>query len=909
MKKRVVVGAGAVCVIAVVAAIVVLRGRHHAAPEDSSRAKPIAPPTFAAHKDDDSHGPKGAAPKWSFDADPEGPLRLEGQVIDDKGAGVGGAEVWLASSPPRQAKTEADGSFVFDKLVGRTYSVSARSGDRVGGPRSYKLTEHSEPLVLQLVRGATADVHVIDEHQVAVVGADVKASEANATAVKTNDHGDAHLTGITPGWVEVEANAPGYARSTKFATLGSTGASGHIELTLRRGAAISGRVVDEAGKPLAKVFVSVEGGAGAWGLRNEQADSQTTDDKGKFSFSAVAPGRVTLTASDNEHAPTPSTPITVAADHPVSDVTITMKAGGAVAGVVVDNAGNPAPFATLRLAGKAVGSRTWRQTTTDRAGKFEVRGLSRIKLQARAESDTAATPITDIDLSGKAEARDLRLVLSIEGTIRGTVVDDAGQAVAEAQVNAFPDLLSGESPEALSIAGMSSATTDGGGGFAIHGLPTGSYRLWADRVGHSRMQAWGAQGATAKTGDDNVRIVLPGTGSLIGKLALATGSPPKSAFVQLGNEASTPASPSDGTFRLDNVTAGPYTMRIYGPEFSELDRHDIKVEVGKVTDLGSILLVRGRQLTGTVIDPSGNPAVGATVKVGQMLFTSAAVTDSASAFEDMQGIRTTTTDQNGQFSIPGVPEVATVVQAYLGNVGCSLAQPVPAGTDDPPPVSIQLRGFATITGKVTMQGQPQANVAISDALQNGGAQATFVRTAADGTFTLTQTPEGTHVISAMLPGLMSMKSTSQTVTVAAGQTATVLIDIPVGTVTLTVNVAPLPNNEVDAAQVFLLQGTVAIATAKELLDGFFQGSLQGMKIWFGVGKPMPTFDQLVPGNDTVCAIPITGNITDPVFQQQLQANMQGLKVYCSPVVVAAAPTAQSTAVQLPAMLPLPPPKS
>jgi hypothetical protein len=275
----------------------------------------------------------------------------------------------------------------------------------------------------------------------------------------------------------------------------------------------------------------------------------------------------------------------------------------------------------------------------------------------------------------------------------------------------------------------------------------------------------------------------------------------------------------------------------------------------------------------------------------------------------MQGIRTATTDQNGQFAIPGVPEVATVVQAYQASLGCSIAQPVPAGTDDPPPVTIQLRGFATITGKVTMQGQPQANVAISDALQNGGAQASFARTASDGTFTLSQTPEGTHIISAMLPGLMSVKSTSQTVTVAAGQTATVLIDIPVGNVSLTVNVTPLPNNEVDAAQVFLLQGTATLATSKELLDGFFQGSLQGMKFWFGVGKPMPLFDQLVAGNYTVCAIPVTGNITDPVFQQQLQANMQNLKVYCSPVVLTAAPATQSATIALPAMQPLPPPKS
>jgi hypothetical protein len=580
-----------------------------------------------------------------------------------------------------------------------------------------------------------------------------------------------------------------------------------------------------------------------------------------------------------------------------------------LAGAVVDSAGKPAAFASVRVAGKGMTTRIWRQTTTDRAGKFEVRGLARAKLQARAESDTDASPITEVDLTAKPEARDLKLVLDISGTIRGVVVDDAGQAVAEAQVNAFPDLLSGESPEALSIAGMSSATTDGGGGFAIHGLPTGSYRLWAERNGHSRMQAWGTEGASAKTGDDHVRIVLPGTGSLIGKLTLTSGAAPKAAFVQLGNEAATPANGTDGTFRLDDVTAGPYTLRVYGPEFSELVRHDIKVDVGKTNDLGSIVLVRGRQLVGTVVDPSGHPAPGATVKVGEMLFTADQVGDSGQAFEDMQGIRTGVTDQNGQFSIPGVPTVPTTVMAQQPNLGRSLPAPLPAGTDDPPPMTIALRGFGTITGKVTMQSQPQANVAISDAMQGGGAQATFARTAADGSFTLTQTPEGTHIISAVVPGMMSMKSTSQTVNVVAGQTATVLIDIPVGTITLTINVQALPGNEVDVAQVFLLQGAVTLQTAKDLVDGFFQGSMAGMKFWYGAGTPAPAFDQLVPGNYSVCAIPVTGNVRDPAFEQQLQANMQSLKVYCSPLALSPSPAAQSTIISLPAMQPLPAPKT
>src|SRR5687768_16758586 len=39
-------------------------------------------------KQDDAPAPQGMAPRWSLDVDPEGPLRLEGQVVDEDGHGV-----------------------------------------------------------------------------------------------------------------------------------------------------------------------------------------------------------------------------------------------------------------------------------------------------------------------------------------------------------------------------------------------------------------------------------------------------------------------------------------------------------------------------------------------------------------------------------------------------------------------------------------------------------------------------------------------------------------------------------------------------------------------------------------------------------------------------------------------------
>jgi len=122
----------------------------------SGKIEAAAPAPAAAQGDRSAQVPRGMAPRWSLDADKEGALRLEGQVVGPDGKGVGGAEVWLSSVPPRSTKSEDDGTFTFDKLVGRTYQASAKSGAMIGGPVTYKLTGKSDPLVIRLAEGASA---------------------------------------------------------------------------------------------------------------------------------------------------------------------------------------------------------------------------------------------------------------------------------------------------------------------------------------------------------------------------------------------------------------------------------------------------------------------------------------------------------------------------------------------------------------------------------------------------------------------------------------------------------------------------------------------------------------------------------------------------------------------------------
>lgn len=896
--NRKLVGGIAVLIVAI-AVVLFVRHRHepgNAAPSpagSSSRAKidlkiPTTTPTQS---------------EWARDLDPEGPLRLEGQVLDEGGAGVGSAVVWLSSVPPQSTTTQADGSFAFDKVVGREYELTASAGERVGGPIPYRLTAKSDPVVIRIAAGAKVAVVVSGDDGQPIENATVKLADYGDSSATTARDGTATISPVRPGWVGLEVTASGYAPATSFGQVGSAGATATIHVKLHKGIAVSGRVVDEAGKGIAKAKVTA--GDNSWMGLGASGEAMT-DAKGEFSFPALAPGSQVLGAEDGEHAPARSLPVTVA-DRPVTGITITMKEGGSIAGKVVDTKGAAVPYATIRVAaarGNAMEMAPGRQAVADAKGVFEVRGLVRGKIQVRATSEDAASKLADFDLAPKPALKDLSLVLDETGTIAGIVVDDAGKPVPEVQVAAIADYFA---TERVTLAGVQSATTDGAGAFTLRGLPDGSYRLRAVR-GSSSMRAWESTGTAAKPGDKNVKITLQSPAVLVGKIALDGGAAPKLANIQLGFHPATPANP-DGTFRVEDLEPGSYDVRVMGPEFAQLTKSDIKLEAGKTTDIGTLTPMRGRRLTGRVVDASGTPVAGATVTVGKTLFSMEGAGDQLANLQEMTGSRIATTDQNGDFVIIGIAKLHAYAGAEHPDKGRSTPIDIAEGSDDPAPVTLALRGFGSITGKVTSKGEPQGGVTITDTLKGSVAQVSIARTNDDGTFTLSKVSEGTHVLNAMEMKGMSANSTSATVDVTAGQTANVAIDIPVGTITVTVTVKALAGAKLDAAQVFLLRGSVAVQTAKQLNDTFGSGGMAGMKFWFGDGKPQPTFDEVVPNEYSVCGIPITGNMMDPTFAQRLQEHVDLLKVYCKPLHVGASPVQQALELDLPAMAPLPDPKT
>jgi uncharacterized GH25 family protein len=844
-----------------------------------------------------------------WDVDPQGPLQLEGQVLDDHDDPVEGAEVWLSSSPERTTKSDADGGFTFDKLVGRRYSVSARTGEMVGGPITQVLTSTSQPVVIRLRKGAALTVRVVAEADgKPVAGAAVEVRDMIDQKAITDAEGVAKFKGVNPGWTGVVATAAGYAPADGGTFVAGATSDAEIRLLMKKGAAVSGKVVDESGAPVANAKVVRQNAGRFWGGGDDvKRDGVTTSATGEFEIASVPVGSFRFVAYHDRLAPGSSEPVSVDGVHPTTGVTIVLKPGGTILGKVVDKNKQPVAYATVQIAPKeTVDWRIWgsmRRVTTNPRGEFVIRALPRKVVRLRAEAEAGASAVLDVDLAANPEQTGVELVLDVTGMIAGVVVDSANQPVAEVQVAAMRDFWGGDT-ENYGMSGFSSATTDGGGAFQITGLADGQYKLTAHRTGMSAEGGWEQQGTMAQVGDKDVRLVLPRPGGIKGTLVLASGDPPALARVSMGWQKVAPA--IGGSFLLEDVLPGKHDLTIRGPEFAEKSKRDVEVKEGEVVDVGTIQLERGRRIAGKVVDKSGAGVEGATVRVGEMLWSEGAQSGSEDdGLQQMMGFRTATTAADGSFSIVGIPKKGGSIVAEHKTLGRSDALKLPAGAGDLPDARLALHGFGSIAGRVTHKGQPLAAMVMATAT-TGGAQLVTVQAGPDGNYVIDRISEGKHRLSAMQMGMMRMTSSDTTeVVVKEGERVTANIDIPAGELTVSIAIKPKQGATVNAAQVFLFRGNVAAKNAQDLMDAFTGGgaAAAGMKFWTG-GDPVK-FEELLPGKVSVCSIPITGNLQDSQFMQRLQEKSEHLAVYCMGIELPPSPKEQSYPQELPAMNPLP----
>lgn len=884
-------------VIAVLAAVLIIVGTRVAglwgggATEQPAPAAKTTLPSNAPVKPAEPTAPAASARELPtiHDDDPKGTLRLEGQVVDEHDAPVAHAMVAIDANPPMVVETESDGGFVFDGLIRRDYRIEATAGDRYAGPARLRLSDKPESVTLRMRKGGSVEVTVTERAGGAPVkGADVQLRSTLTWRATTNADGVAKLTGLGAGMSPLVVRAKGYAQAAMMLrTWGNPDTVERAALSLARGAALAGRVVDDKGKPIANARVVATNASEVLTVADPPRDGVATGADGSFSFPTLSAGTWRVTASAGDYAPTTTAPIAVDGEHARSGIDLHLLAGAVVRGTVKDPTGAPVPAADVSVVVHGyLPWRTRRQAFTDANGMFSIGGLAPRAVDVVAWHDSGASAIVPVDLAAKRE-QDVLLTLDVSGVITGTVVDKSGQPLGDAQVIAEPDWTGGTGDRAAwGVRGVQETVTDQGGGFRFAGLPDGAYTVRAARPGAAEAVLWLSSGVVTKPNAAPIKIVVPADGRAIGTVQLADGKPATVFTVALGNTNPLPFVAKDGAFAVP-AAAGTYALTVAGPGFVTTGK-DVTIVEGKDTDVGTLAVNAGRSISGRVLDEHGTPVAKATVAAGALLSGGGAelyIKSESIAAKD------TETDAQGRFVLAGFPPASLTVVAGKANVGRSASVQLPAGPDS---VTLDLVLGATsgLTGKVTRNGQPLGDTMIIANPIGAMWSNFFVTTGPDGTFALDALAPGAYVVYPMLsrggngPGSLYMRRAE----VVLGKKTKIEIDATPGPVTLAVSVKTEKGAALPMGRVGAIQLSINPQTAEELRDGTHMpiGDQIIPMHGGGIREGAASIEGLRPGTHTLCAMLGDPRVASSVKLECTQVKLSATTKQTASLVVPAA---------------------
>jgi hypothetical protein len=594
---------------------------------------------------------EGDPPEITLRLEPGG--AIEGLVVDENEAPVADAEIalgtqdWTRPIAETMTRTDAAGRFAFADVVDGTYRVRATAE---GYPEArVSLTTPAQRVVrIELRLAGVITGKVSDGAGTAIGGARVMLatsarSGGSGTATAVADAGGVYRVEIYPGSLTTAiVEHPRYgtivAGETTFDLPTGLVASGEemtYDIRLRPGVPVRGRILySGTGEAASGAQVSLLRMALHWrGL--SEADAALADADGRFEFPYVMEGTYTLEARAegaarlaNRYAQ-PGRPVTidlfVDGETPPPEQRIELEAVGAVRGRVLGLGDYREQ--SQRIGVNLQGPTGYLNATVDDLGLFEfphVPVMENVVLQSwnpQAKSDpfrVEAGRVTDVDLD----------VAAATG-FTGVVEDERGQPVADARVQVIPQAQLVQLQQMLHQQ-WGSTTTDAGGRFHVSAAQWEQPYWRAQKfvvVAQKRGYALGLgdpvglpeEGKTA-----SVKIVLPGGGTVRGRVAHASGGAATNVLVTVSPKtnpnAANPAFETraplnthtdlDGRFEVHGLGEGEYQAFAYHPE-GKSDTRDVRAGDEDV----QIKIHPAQSITGVVVTADGRPVVQANIAI------------------------------------------------------------------------------------------------------------------------------------------------------------------------------------------------------------------------------------------------------------------------------------------------------
>jgi hypothetical protein len=574
-----------------------------------------------------------------------------------------------------------------------------------------------------------------------------------------------------------------------------------VELLLREGVTISGRVTDDERRPVGTARVRVLENS-----RSGPAAAALAGEDGTFTLRRVpAVETLRLVATHPDFEPASLGDLGLKPGEKRTGVAFALSRGATVAGTVTARS---APLADARViltfgrSGIDAPPRSlagpewsWPRATTGADGRFRIGGLAPGEYTVTASKTGYARESTEgVVVAGHRGPQQLVFALGPEAVISGSVRGKRGSGVADQFIRAAP------TDAAIRFGGSAQTLADGS--FRIDGLKPGVTYILTVSSGLAS-----GQRKTVVAPAEGVEMTGTGTGRIEGRVIDSGGRPVTEFQVIAQNDGRNRVNPvrqdissESGEFALENVPATLLEVRAVAKGYQPARIGGITLEEGETHSGVELTLSRGVVLRGRVTDAlSGAPLPNIDVQ----------------AEGAPSGV---TTETDGSFEIGSLPPGKVRVTAR-GSEYTPTTQVVEAG-ENAASIELKLSAGASVSAVVVSSGgEPQA-----------GAQATLTQAGQDsfnGT-KATAGPDGRLLFSHLAPGRYTLSAgiagryaKPVDLTLEADQARDDVRVVIGGGATVLVTVTGLSPEERSQVTVFL-DTNASLGNAKELPDGRFE---------------------------------------------------------------------------------------
>lgn len=477
-------------------------------------------------------------------------------------------------------------------------------------------------------------------------------------ATKTDAQGRYRFDEVAPGEQTLTATAKGLRAGKRTTTVAEGDTSRGVDLRLADGLALTVRVQDAGGAPIAKATVRVMAGFGGPGGAGVAAE---TDASGQARLAGLQSSEVTLAVTAAGFA-AHTADLALGPGDPDTPRVVVLQPGGAVTGRLVREDGSPVVKAMVFLEplvhGPDVDIQMGDDGRPDAQGRFRLNGVRPGDWKLRVQAPGLAPRSVTVKVAGAAPVDLSDVKLEALRAIPVLVLDPDGAPVADAVVDAGQGgrgmmviaVKAGEGEDAPPMVVARSARSGPDGRARIEGLEPGSFTLRATKAGYA--DGWAEATVGGEGSPAEVTVKLTRGGKVQVRVLAAAGEaalPPTTVHLtRRGRDApvaSQPVGPS-GEAVFERVAPGDYRLAADGVPADEAAWFTVQDD-----RTASRTLQRAPQATleGTVRGPDGAPLAGVPVALGML---------DLWHVDEKQGLafvsRRATTDAAGRYRFEGV---------------------------------------------------------------------------------------------------------------------------------------------------------------------------------------------------------------------------------------------------------------